>query len=134
MTQIVSRLTQQCVKSMQKDVKICDRPAVLFLRGWPALASDGSLCARSIPPLARESLLCALGGEVKCCCLFFYSSLIIGFRFGVLTGRLWDICMGVQGMAVAAKKEDWACSARQVNFHAEQIRFRLLLAVGEAII
>ena len=98
------------------------------------LASDGSLCARSIPPLARESLLCALGGEVKCCCLFFYSSLIIGFRFGVLTGRLWDICMGVQGMAVAAKKEDWACSARQVNFHAEQIRFRLLLAVGEAII
>src|SRR5437879_10903373 len=91
MTQIVSRLTQQCVKSMQKDVKICDRPAVLFLRGWPALASDGSLCARSIPPLARESLLCALGGEVKCCCLFFYSSLIIGFRFGVLTGRPWDM-------------------------------------------
>jgi len=43
-------------------------------------------------------------------------------------------CMGIQGMAVAAKKEDCACSARQVNFHAEQIRFRFLLAVGEAII
>jgi len=26
MTQIVSRLTQQCVKSMQKDVKICETP------------------------------------------------------------------------------------------------------------
>src|SRR5437879_12726273 len=95
------------------------------------LASDGSLCARSISPLARESLLCALGGEVKCCCLFFYSYLIIGFRFGVLTGRLWDICMGVQGMAVADTKDGWACSAREGNVHAEHIRLRLLLDVGE---
>jgi len=41
----------------------------------------------------------------------------------------WD-----PGNGLAAKKEDCACSARQVNFHAEQIRFRFLLAVGEAII
>lgn len=41
----------------------------------------------------------------------------------------WD-----PGNGLAAKKEDCACSARQVSFHAEQIRFRFLLAVGETII
>src|SRR5947209_267576 len=71
------------------------------------LASDGSLCARSIPPLARESLLCALGGEVKMLLSVFLQLSNHWFPFW---GFNWEApgheggCMGSREWPLPARK------------------------------